>query len=91
MRVAQSPKARGVPGLPLKAIARGAGVSMLCYIGSRVVDRGRDIRAAIDSCFEAQFDPEDHTALDVIVDQHFPRSGNTTLDVDTTAITEGEA
>jgi len=71
----------------------GTGIStrMLCYIGSRVVDRGRDIRAAIDSCFEAQFDPEDHTALDVIVDQHFPRSGNTALDVDTTAITEGEA
>lgn len=70
----------------------GVGVStrMLVDIANRVVrSKTSDPRPAIRSNFNAQFEDEDEKALLNVLDTHFPLSGNDTLDVDTSSITEG--
>jgi MoxR-like ATPase len=75
----------------------GVGIStrMLVDIAGRIVretkrtGKDEDPRPAIRSSFNAQFDVEDEKALVNVLDSHFPASGNDTLDVDTSSITEG--
>jgi hypothetical protein len=68
----------------------GTGVStrMLVDIARRTM-RGTDIRKAVVSNANAQFDAEDMPAMRTIIDIYFPGADNDTLDVDVNAIEEG--
>jgi len=67
----------------------GISTRMLVDTARRIVRSGTDPRAALLSCFAAQFDPGDRKALINILDSHFPPVANDLLDVDTEAINEG--